>query len=299
MANTPLDDAINGLNQAQNFLNNNTPLTQSQADQFRQDGFALPATFSADGTGLPFSKVSTNRPAQIKRNSMTWFVPQFGLVRMPINPERLAISDRKLVNRDRTKNGWTLQYWGEDLTTINLSGTTGSTGIEGLNMLHEIYRAEQYAFDSIGLTLAANNASADIAHNLVNGIGAAIGGSIGGAIGGNPGQPNGAAVGAGILGGILGLDSPFNTLSARNIPSLAQLAFTVELYYNGVVYRGYFESFTMNEQAASFAIEYQIVFIATQKRGYRLNYFPWTHAANQGPLQYTSPYSYSGDITNG
>lgn len=299
MANTPLDDAIKGLDQAQKFLNNNTPLTQSQANQFRADGFALPATFSADGTGLPFSKVTTNRPAQMKRNSMTWFVPQFGLVRMPLNPARLSITDRKLINRDRTKSGFTLSYWGEDLTTINLSGTTGSTGIEGINLLHEIYRAEQYAFDSIGLTLAANNASADIAHNLINGIGAAIGGSIGGAIGGAPGQPNGAAIGTGILGGILGLDSPFNTLSARNIPSLAQLAFTVELYYGGVVYRGYFESMVVNEQADSFPIEYQIVFIATQKRGYRLNYFPWTHAANQGPLQYASPYSYSGEITNG
>jgi hypothetical protein len=230
---------------------------------------------------------------------MTWFVPEFGIVKQFVNPERLSIADRKLINRDRTKSGFTIQYWGEDLTTINISGTTGSSGIEGINVLHEIYRAEQYAFDSIGLTLAANNASADVAHNLISGIGGGIGGAIGSAIGGSSSAPGGAGLGAGILGGILGLDSPNNALSTRNIPSLAQLAFTVELYYNGVVYRGYFESFTMNEQSSSFAIEYQIVFIATQKRGYRTNYFPWTHSAKDGPSQYTSPLSFSGDITNG
>lgn len=299
MPNTPLGNLINGLDQAQQFLNNNNPITQEQISQFRQDGFALPSTFSSDGTGLPFNKVPTNRSAQLKRNIISWFVPEFGLVRMFVNPENLTITDRKIINKDRTKGGYTLQYWGEELTTINISGTTGSSGIEGINMLHEIYRAEQYAFDSVGLTLAANNVSADLSRNLVNGLGSAIGGGIGSIIGGSPNSPNGAAAGAGILGGILGLDSPYNTLSARNIPSLAQLAFTVEMYYNGVVYRGYFESMVVNERASQFAIEYQITFLATQKRGYRTNYFPFSHAANQGPSQFTTPYSFSGDVTNG
>jgi hypothetical protein len=299
MANSALEEFLGGINQAQQFLNNRTPLTQSQAEQFKADGFALPATFSADGTGLPFSKVSSFRDAKLKRNTMAWFIPEFGLVRMFVNPENLTIADRKLIIRDRTKAGYTLQYYGEDLTTITLSGTTGSAGIEGINVLHEIYRAEQYAFDGIGLTLAANNVAADLSQNLISGIGGAIGGAIGNAVGGVAGQPGGAGVGAGVLGGILGLDSPNNALATRNIPSLAQLAFTVELFYNGVVYRGYFESMTVNERASSFPIEYQITFIATQKRGYRLNYFPWTHAANQGPSQFTSPYSYSGHITEG
>src|SRR5690349_18452260 len=107
MANNPLEDLLKGIDQAQGFLNNNTPLTQTQAEQFRADGFALPAAFNADGTGLPFSKVQSFRDAKFKRNIMTWFVPQFGIVRMPINPERLTVSDRKLINRDRTKGGWT------------------------------------------------------------------------------------------------------------------------------------------------------------------------------------------------
>ncbi len=294
---TLLDDLTTGIDKAQTALNNNTPLGQSSLEQIKSDGFSLPATFSADGTGLPFSKVPNNRPAVQKRNIITWFIPEFGIVRMPINPNSLTISNSKLINKDRTKSGYTLSYWGENLTTINLSGSTGSTGVEGINVLYEIYRAEQYAFDGVGLSLAANNASADIANNLVNGVGGAIGGAINGLFGGDPNSPSAIAAGAGLLGGVLGLDSPTNNLAAKNIPSLAQLAFTVEMYYGGWVYRGFFESMEIRERADSFPLEYAIVFTATQRRGQRLNYFPWHKSAKDGPLEYTTGYSYSGNVT--
>ena len=299
MATTTLDDLTNGVSQIQSALNNNLPLNQNQQQSFKSDGFLLPATFSADGSGLPFTKVPTYKPGQLKRNIITWFVPQFGIVRMYVNPNSISYVNRKLITKDRTKGGFTLQYWGEDLTTLNIAGTTGSSGIEGINALYEIYRAEQYAFDAVGLTLAANNASADVANNLVNGIGGMLGQGLNGLVGGNPNSPTAAAGGAGLLGGILGLDSPNNSLSAKNIPSLAQLAFTVEMYYNGWVYRGYFENMTINERADNFALEYQMTFIATQRRGYRVNYFPWTRSANDGPSQYTTPNSFSGNVTSG
>lgn len=299
MATTTLDDLTNGVSQAQSALNNNLPLNQNQQQSFKSDGFLLPATFSSDGSGLPFTKVPTYKPGQLKRNIITWFVPQFGIVRMYVNPNSISYVNRKLITRDRTKGGFTLQYWGEDLTTLNIGGTTGSSGIEGINALYEIYRAEQYAFDSVGLSLAANNASADVANNLVNGVGGMLGQGINGLFGGDPNSPTAAAGGAGLLGGILGLDSPNNTLSAKNIPSLAQLAFTVEMYYNGWVYRGYFENMTINERADNFALEYQMTFIATQRRGYRVNYFPWSRSANDGPSQYTTPNSFSGNVTSG
>lgn len=278
---------IDSLNSVQNFINQNNPLTQNQQDQFRQDGFLLPASVSADGNGLPYNHVSNNKPGQLKRNIITWFVPQFGIVRMYVNPNSISYNHKKLLSKDRTKGGFTLQYWGEDLTTINLSGTTGSSGIEGINLLYELYRAEQYAFDSTGLTLAANNFNNDLSHNLINGAASLFGGS----------STTQAGV-SGLLGGILGVDSPNNTLSAKNIPSLAQLAFSVEMYYNGWVYRGFFENMTINERADSFALEYQITFTATQRRGYRVNYFPWTRSAKDGPSQYTTPQSFSGSVTN-
>ncbi len=295
-----LDDLTNGVNAVQNALNNNNnPLNQDQTNAFRSDGFLLPSTFSADGAGLPFGKVQSNKDSQLKRNIITWFVPEFGVVRMYVNPSNIQYNHKKLINRDRTKGGYTLQYWGEDLDIINISGTTGSAGIEGINVLYEIYRAEQYAFDGVGLTLAANNASADIANNLINGAGASLGQAVNGLFGGSTNSATAAAGGAGLLGGILGLDSPNNTLSAKNIPSLAQLAFTVEMYYNGWVYRGYFENMSVTESADNFLMQYQMTFVATQRRGYRVNYFPWTRSAKDGPSAYTSPNSLSGNVSAG
>lgn len=286
-----LDDAIDGISDAQNFLNNKkNPLSDIQRNQFKSNGFGLPATPSSDGNGLPYSKIRANKEGQIKRNIITWFVPEFGIVRMYINPSAISFTHKKLIEKTRTKGGYTLQYWGEDLTMINLSGTTGSSGVEGINMLYEIYRAEQYSFDAVGLSLDAHNAAADVANNLVNGIGGAIGGLFGGA--------TAQAGGAGLLSGILGMESPNNGLSNKNISSLAQLAFSVEMYYNGVVYRGYFENMTVNEKADNFLHEYQMTFVATQRRGYRTNYLPFHKSPKEGPSQWNTSNSFSGTVND-
>lgn len=290
---------VDSLNNALDLNSNTNPLTQNQQESFKSDGFLLPATFSADGNGLPYNKVPSYKPAQLRRNIVTWFVPEFGIVRMYVNPASISYAHKKLIQRDRTKGGYTLQYWGEELTALTIGGTTGSSGIEGINVLYEIYRAEQYAFDGVGLTLAANNAAADVANNLISGAGSALGQGINGLFGGSTGSQTAGAAGAGLLGGVLGLNSPNNNLSAKNIPTLAQLAFTVEMYYNGWVYRGFFDNMIVNEKASEFLIDYQISFVATQRRGYRLNYFPWTHSAKDGPSQYTSPQSFSGNVSTG
>lgn len=279
-----LSDFIEGINDAQDFLNQNNPLT---GDQQYGDGFSVPPAYSADGNGLPYNKVSSNNIGQLRRNIITWFIPQFGIVRMYVNPSSIAYAHKKLISPERTKGGFTLQYWGEDLIKLTINGTTGSSGIEGINVLYEMYRAEQYAFDSVGLTLAANNFNNDLSHNLINGTVSAIGG------GGNPSLESGIS---GLIGGVLGMDSPNNNLAPKNIPSLAQLAFGVEMYYGGWVYRGYFENMTITEDASDFLIKYQINFTATQKRGYRTNYFPWSRSAKDGPSSYATANSFSGAI---
>ncbi len=283
MANPILDAA----NAAQNFINQNNPINP----QLYQEGFTVPPTYSADGNGLPYNQVPNTRTGKINRNIITWFIPQFGTVRMYVNPNAMSIGNKKLVTKDRTKGGFTLQYWGEDLININISGTTGSAGIEGINVLYEMYRAEQLAFDSVGLSLQANNFNNDLSHNLINGVSSLFGSD-------SPTSSIASGTG-GILGGILGLDSPSNNLAVKNIPSLAQLAFGVEMYYNGWVFRGFFESMTINERADSFPIEYQITFVATQRRGYRTNYFPWQRSASDGPSNYGTPYSYMGKVNPG
>lgn len=288
MASFNLDNTINALGAVQNTLTNNNPLTQNAP--------TLPA---ADGSGLPYTKIQPQNTGIIKRSNITWFIPQFGIVRMFINPQSIAYAEKKLITKERTKGGYTLQYWGEELIQLSINGTTGSSGVEGINVLREIYRAEQYAFDGVGLTLDANNAAADVSNNLIQGIGGTLGNSLNTLVGGSPNNPSAVAGGAGLLGGILGLDSPNNALSARNIPSLAQLAFTVEMYYDGWVFRGYFENMTITERADNFLWDYQITFMATQRRGYRTNYLPFQRSPNYGSSQYNTPFSFNGNLQSG
>lgn len=273
-------------NDAQKFLNQADPLNQRL--NTGPDGFSIPSTPNADGTGLPFSKVINNRAGQLRRNIITWFIPEFGIVRMYVNPNQIQYGFKKLINKDKTKGGYTLQYWGEDLTTLTIQGTTGSSGIEGINVLYEIYRAEQYAFDTAGLVMAATN---DSSQNLVGALGTAIGGDAGSVLFGGVGQ------GSGVIGGLLGLDVPASSLSSNNFTSLAKLAFTVEMYYNGWVYRGFFESMNFTEAADNFLINYTLIFTATQKRGYRTNYFPWSRSPKDGPSRIDTPWSYSGSTS--
>lgn len=292
-----LNGLINNINDIQNSLNQNSGnLSTENRNSFNSDGFSLPASYQADGNGLPSQKVKSNNDGRIKRNIITWFVPEFGAIKMFINPQRIIYTNNKLINKSRTKGGYAIQYWGEELTTLNISGTTGSSGIEGINVLEEIYRAEQLAFDGFGLSMAATNAQGTSgAANIVNEIGGALGSGVSSLFGGSGGS-TASAGGAGLLSGILGMDSTNANLATRNIPSLAQLAFTVEMYYDNVVYRGFFENMTVTESAQNFCFDYDIRFTVTQKRGYRTNYFPFHRSANNGPSQYTTPNSFSGNV---
>lgn len=277
-----IDDLINGINSAQNTLNNNNPINST----VQQEGFLLPGTFQADGNGLPYTKVPSNRDAVAKRQIISFLIPAFGLVRLYVNPQGIDYQYNKVISKERTKNGYTLQYWGIELPKLVITRTTGTAGIEGINAIYQAYMAEQYAFDSVGLTLAANSASADISNNLTQAASGLVTNALGNGIAGA------------VVGDILGLDNPINNLTPKNIPSLAQLAFGVEIYYAGDVFRGYFESMNVQERADNFMINYTINFIVTQKRGYRFNRFGWEKPANNGPSWANgSPYSYNGKIS--
>lgn len=291
------------LNNVSPFSNTNpqNTLNQSPLDNFQNNLLGSPAQPSSDDSNLPFTNIPVNVDGVMRRNIISWFVPQFGVVRMFVNPQNITYNHKKLITKDKTKGGFTLQYWGEDLSTLNISGTTGSSGIEGINALYEIYRAEQYAFDAVGISLEASNAANDLSNNLVNGIGAGLGSLVNSALPSSlqSSDASAAAGGAGLLGGILGLNSPNNNLAARNIPSLASMAFGVEMYYDGWVFRGFFDSMTIREQATDFLINYDMVFYVTQMRGYRTNYFPWSRSPASGPSNYNTPYSYNGNIITG
>jgi hypothetical protein len=224
---------------------------------------------------LPFQNVSNNRDAQIKRNIIQWFVPQVGLIKMFCNPTTITYPEKKNINRERTKGGFSIGYFGEELMTLSITGNTASSGIEGINVLREIYRAEQYLFDNTSMLINAANTQAltttvtdfitnnNNVSNLVN-------------------TTNGA----------LGLSSLLNMtqLNPRNISTLADVAFGIEMYYSGWVFRGYFEGFTLTENT-DFVYTYNMTFVVTQRRGYRLNSFAFQHSPTE-PSAYDNKSSY-------
>lgn len=236
---------------------------------FQKDGFIVPPIPNADGNGLPASKVPSQRLGSATRNMAHWFVPEVGIINMYVNPQQISYNHKKLITPERTKGGYVIQYWGEELTTLQLRGNTGSSGVEGLNVLYEIYRAEQFMFDSIALTMAADSSVTGLS-DLIDGAIGSIGG-IGGAI-------------SNVTSGILGIDPASQSILPRNNPSLATMALGMELYYSGWVFRGFFTSMNYTESAERLGLwEYDIGFTVTQRRGYRTNSFPWQRSAIDGP----------------
>jgi len=76
---------------------------------------------------------------------------------MYINPQSLSSSYRKTINSKRTKGGFIMQYWGEELENLSISGTSGDSGIEGINAIQDVYRSEQLA-----MQILANQASTSV-----------------------------------------------------------------------------------------------------------------------------------------
>jgi hypothetical protein len=257
-----IDDALGGLTPAVDANGNITPnIGKSNVQDFQENGFIVPPVPSFDGGGLPYTKVKSGLLGEETRRLIHWYVPEYGIIKMYINPQSIRIEDKKRIQSTRTKGGFTLQYWGEDLTTLAITGTTGSSGIEGINVLHELYRAEQYAFDGVGLSLAASNAAA--AHpQITNQIASLSSNSI-------DNKQTSTVVGgtlASLLGSAIGGNGG---LASKNIPSLAQIAFGIEMYYLGWIYRGYFTGMTVAESHDKVGLyDYTLNFTATQRRGY-------------------------------
>lgn len=268
------------LQSAINATSNPLTFGAQTPNDFSQNGFIVPSVPGADGNGLPSQKVQSGRQYNTSyRPIIHWFVPEFGIVQMYVNPKMIRYAFKKLITQERTKGGYNLQYWGEQLSTLSISGTTASSGIEGINVLYEIYRAEQYAFDVVGLTLAANTSAADGAANqIIGGIGNALGGPVGGSI----------------AKSLFGTSSAQQSLTTANLPTLAQYAFGVEMYYQGWVFRGYFDSMNVTESADNIGLfEYDLTFFVTERRGYRVNNFAWQRSAIDGPSDPSVPLSFT------
>src|SRR5271157_5722110 len=85
----------------------------------------------------------------IDREIMTWMLPNGTTVQMFINPESFVVAESKQIQQTRTKGGFVIQMYGDNLTRLTLTGTTGSAGVKGINVLRDIYHSENRSFDVI------------------------------------------------------------------------------------------------------------------------------------------------------
>lgn len=202
---------------------------------------------------------NTTTQARRTRQLIRWRVPMLGFVDMYINPQSFKIDEKKVIAKQRTKGGYVIQYWGEELATISIEGHTGSSGIEGINVLRKVYRAEQEAFKSVSQVLIDRLGSFSGANTLQDLVGRSVAGSIG------------ALAGAG-LKTLIG-----NSPNPPLLPTLASLATSVELFYQGWVFRGYFENFSVTESVGNGVgmFNYSMIFTVLDRRGYRSNFMPF------------------------
>lgn len=247
----------------------------------------------SSGNGTRFKNIPNSRTAVFTRNVVKWFIPEVGIIEMYINPQSIKQTYKKDIKETRTKGGYLLQYWGEELSTLIISGTTGSSGVEGINVLEDIYRSEQLAFDPYALALAQER-DAEAATDQF---------SFFGDFAGDDTETFFTNVGANMADIVGTAIETGNTTATRSQPTLADLAFSVEMYWSGWAFRGYFIDFTVDESADKLGLfNYSMTFKVTQRRGLRTNFLGWHRSAIDGQSNsdpnFGVPYSYSGLVAS-
>ena len=246
-------------------------------------GFVTPGIPGASGLTTRQGQIQDGRPATVTRKLIHWLLPEGPMVEMYVNPKQIVITQEKDIKSTRTKGGFIIQYWGEKLITLGITGTTGSSGIEGINVLNDVYRNEQIAFEPYAL-YAAQQYRQDMLTGDVFGVQSALSTfkDVGGLFSGD--ESAATLFEGGQIGSILGLAQESSVQSAKMPPTLASLASTVEMYHSGEVYRGFFTKFAVTESAENIGLfDYDLQFTATQKRGFRTNFFAWHRSAVSGP----------------
>lgn len=236
------------------------------------------------------------------RKLIQWNIPNKGFVEMYINPQSLSISERKLLKETRTKGGYVVQYWGEQLPEIDITGTTGSGGVEGINILRDIYRQEQNGFADIMTQLNTgflNNIFATALDSIQSLSNNALTNPITTTINAlsNPTQLFNDVVST--VGNIANVfDSIGRSISTDQqlLPTLGALALSVEMNYDNQIFRGFFRDFRVDEKAEEVGIfRYSMKFIVTRRTGLRRNGFLWQRSPNIGPANSDIiPYSFGG-----
>jgi hypothetical protein len=214
-------------------------------------------------------------PNTLSDDGVGWFKAQ-----LYMNPQTLNIREKKFIKSDLTKGGFVTQYWGEDLTRVEVRGTTGSAGIEGINVLRSIYRHEQSQFREIlnkrkakfAEEAAKASALAQSASNDVSGgelfLDIVTGGAFSKTV---DGLKNAVDL---IADSVTGGSVERSQFSSS--PTLAALATNIDMYHDGEFFRGYFEFFNVDESAAEPGhFTYSFNFVVLRRTGRRDNFMPW------------------------
>ena len=66
-------------------------------------------------------------PRAQKRSLILWQLPSLPpgqFIEMYVNPQSMRSSQKKVTNSKRVKGGFMMQYWGEELETLLINGST-------------------------------------------------------------------------------------------------------------------------------------------------------------------------------
>lgn len=202
------------------------------------------------------------------------------IVPMYIGPNSFDINKTKNINNTLTKAGFAVQYWGEQLTTVSIRGTTGSGGIEAINILDAVYRNEIIQFnkilqeraarlDSILIESMENKSQTGLTNGIISVFDEITNGGVSDIIRGTETAVNS------IVDAALGV-SASNSERVELMPSIGSFAINMIIYFQGVKYTGYFEDFSYNENSEKPGLfEYNFKFVVIKQYGTRKNFMPW------------------------
>ena len=231
----------------------------------------------------------------IPRDMSSLIMPTFGnkrTVPLYINPTTIQTTYSKNISETQTIGGFVIQYWGDKITTLSIQGTTGSGGIEAINILYDIYKSEQTSFKDILLKrqsalLEQINKNEELLESEATGLQKAqaidqvlFGGAITDLV-------SGASETMDYFRKSITGESIDRKQSQINLlPTLSAFAVSLEMHYQGRINRGFIDNMNVTESAnAPGHFDYSINFKSLKEYGERKNFMPW----------HINPYNEAGE----
>jgi hypothetical protein len=223
------------------------------------------------------------------------------VVPLYINPDTFKVTEQKQITNTMTKGGYIIQYWGEQLSTIQVSGTTGSGGIEAINILRDVYRNEIIQFNNILRERSSNqqqefitafgsagnlNRRQQFWSGLVNSFDNLT----------QNGITNIKTGTQSVIEEIVEVASGVAEQNPTNvdlIPTPGAYATCLILYWHGEKFQGYFTDFNVDESSQSPGhFSYNFSFTVLKRSGTRSNFMPWHRKpvdSNGAPISASLP----------